>query len=127
MMWALLVAAFSGVFGSMFGLGTPTEEASRGFIYQAESTPTPTPKEEYQHSWFDPGFQTNEESAGMPVNPTVYEVESAETPDAPAPESSLPSPLVDISTKGDGNKKEGYGNKESSEPATGLVNVLGEN
>lgn len=126
MMWALLIAAFSGVFGSMFGLGTPEQEARRGFIYQAEIS-APTPKEEYQNSWFDPGFQANEESAGMPVNPTVYEVENDETPDAPAPESSMPSPLVDISLKDNGNKKEGYGNKESSEPATGLVNVLAEN
>lgn len=127
MMWALLIAAFSGVFGSMFGIGSPEQEARRGFIYQAESTAPTQKEEEYQNSWFDPGFQTNEESAGMPVNPTVYEVENDETPDAPAPESSLPVQLVDISRKENGNKKEGYGNKESSEPATGLVNVLSEN
>ena len=43
-----IFAAFSNIFNGLFGLGTPTEEAGRGFIHEAETQPTPTINEEGQ-------------------------------------------------------------------------------
>ena len=37
-----LFAAFGNLFNGLFGLGTPEQEAGRGFVFQPEETPTPT-------------------------------------------------------------------------------------
>ena len=41
-----LFAAFGNLFNGLFGLGTPEQEAGRGFVFQPEETATPTLQEE---------------------------------------------------------------------------------
>ena len=41
-----LFAAFGNLFNGLFGLGTPEQEAGRGFVFQPEETATPTIQEE---------------------------------------------------------------------------------
>ena len=41
-----LFAAFGNLFNGLFGLGTPEQEAGRGFVFQPEETATPTLHEE---------------------------------------------------------------------------------
>ena len=55
-MWGLLVAAFVGVFSSMFNL-SPSAGMSRYDVSEV-----PTYRQEYDKSYFDEGFQTNQES-----------------------------------------------------------------
>lgn len=52
-MWALLVAAVTGIFSSMFNIGTSSS---------MERYDTAPVRQEYQYSHFDEGFQTNNES-----------------------------------------------------------------
>ena len=49
-MWGLIVAAFLGVFGSMFNTGPSAGMARYDY------------REEYDHSYFEDGFQKNQES-----------------------------------------------------------------
>jgi len=55
-MWGLIVAAFVGVFSSMFSLN-PSAGMSRYDVTEA-----PTYRQEYSSSYFDAGFQRNNES-----------------------------------------------------------------
>lgn len=54
--WALLVAAVTGIFGGLFGIGTNASMAR----YDDKEAPY---RQEYDQSYFENGFQTNEESA----------------------------------------------------------------
>ncbi len=58
-MWGLIVAACIGVFGSMFGLGSPLEIAAQGMSREY--------REEYSSSYFESGFQKNQESGTLDV------------------------------------------------------------
>ncbi len=55
-MWGLIVAAFFGVFGSMFNIG-PSAGMSR-----YDTAEAPTYRQEYNNSYFEDGFQANNES-----------------------------------------------------------------
>ncbi len=61
--WALLIAAATGIFGGLFGIG-PSASMSR---YDKDEAPAY--RQEYDHSYFEDGFQANDTSAGAPNNP----------------------------------------------------------
>ncbi len=99
MMWALLLATVFGMFGAGSNLlgGTYTETQTERY----DAAPIRTE----QSSWFDNGNQVNEESHGMPTNPTDYKVEDGEKPAALQDPVQEPAALVDISIH-DGNERE---------------------
>lgn len=55
-MWGLLVAACVGIFSSMFNISAPSSMA------RYEKGEAPAYRQEYDHSYFEDGFQTNDES-----------------------------------------------------------------
>lgn len=54
-MWGLLVAACVGIFSSMFNIGAPASMSR----YDKDEAPY---RQEYSSSYFDDGFQRNDES-----------------------------------------------------------------
>ena len=55
--WALLVAAVSGIFSNFFGIGANASMA------RYDKDEAPVYRQEYNNSYFEDGFQANDESA----------------------------------------------------------------
>lgn len=66
--WALLIAAATGIFSGLFGIG-PSASMAR---YDNDEAPY---RQEYDRSYFEDGFQTNETSAGAPFNPRDIKID----------------------------------------------------
>ena len=102
-----IFAAFGNLFNGLFGLGSPTEEASRGFIYQPEETATPTLHEE------------TPAPKGLSEPITIDGQDFDPTPETSAyAEAKKAANLTDVNPKKDGQKD------KEDEAATGRVNVL---
>ena len=108
--WALLVAAVTGIFGGLFGIGTNASMAR----YDDKEAPY---RQEYDRSYFEDGFQINETSAGAPNNPRDIKTDEP-TADTAAriiePEDRRP--LTDVSMD-----LETQQNKESADALTVLA------
>ena len=65
MMWGLLIAACMGIFGGLFGIGSPLDVASRGMVHNENY------RTEYDESYFSQGFQrnTSEKKPAAAVDP----------------------------------------------------------
>ena len=85
MMWGLLIAACMGIFGGLFGIGSPLDVASRGMVHNENY------RTEYDESYFSQGFQRNDESGTLSTvgqENTTSEEKPAAAVD-PAPRSSV--------------------------------------
>lgn len=72
--WALLIAAATGIFSGLFGIG-PSASMSR---YDKDEAPAY--RQEYDHSYFEDGFQANDTSAGAPINPRDIRIDEPTEP-----------------------------------------------
>ena len=99
-MWGLLVAAFLGVFGSMFGTGSPLQVASRGMVHNSDF------RTEYAESYFSDGFQKNDEpSTKETIGEKTSEItsRSSETDEKTFSGINIP---VDVSKPSEARKNE---------------------
>lgn len=72
--WALLIAAATGIFSSFFGISAPASMA------RYDKDEAPAYRQEYDHSYFEDGFQSNDTSAGAPNNPRDIRIDEPTEP-----------------------------------------------
>ena len=110
--WALLIAAATGIFSGFFGIGA-NASMSR---YDKAETPY---RQEYNHSYFEDGFQSNDTSTGAPINPRDIRIDEP-TDDTAAARIELEDQrtLTDVSM--DSETLQNKQNKESADALTVL-------
>ncbi len=108
--WALLIAAATGIFSSFFGISAPASMAR----YDKDETPY---RQEYDRSYFEDGFQSNATSAGAPFNPRDIQIDEPEPTDDTAARIELEDRriLTDVS-----KDLETQQNKDSADALTVL-------
>lgn len=112
--WALLIAAATGIFSNFFGIGTSASMAR----YDKDEAPY---RQEYDHSYFEDGFQSNDTSAGAPNNPRDIRIdEPTETTDETNAQIELEDrrTLTDVSM--DLKTQQNKQNKENADALTVL-------
>lgn len=114
--WALLIAAATGIFSGLFGIG-PSASMAR---YDKDEAPAY--RQEYDHSYFEDGFQSNDTSAGAPNNPRDIKIDEP-TDDTTAAQIELEDRriLTDVSMD-----SETLQNKQNKENADALTVLAGE-
>lgn len=60
-MWSLIIAACVGIFSSMFNVGAPAS------MSRYDKDEAPAYRQEYSSSYFDQGFQQNNESSTLDI------------------------------------------------------------
>lgn len=113
--WALLIAAATGIFSNFFGIGTSASMAR----YDKDEAPY---RQEYDHSYFEDGYQINDTSAGAPNNPRDIRIDEPTEPTNDARiELEDRRILTDVSMD-----SETLQNKQNKENADALTVLSGE-
>lgn len=113
--WALLIAAATGIFSGLFGIG-PSASMSR---YDKDEAPAY--RQEYDHSYFEDGFQANDTSAGTPNNPRDIRIdEPTETTDETNARIELEDRRILTDVSMDSETLQNKQNKENADALTVL-------